>query len=443
MRITIHPGARTVIDRLRVAGFEAYAVGGCVRDALLGRLADDWDICTSALPEDTERVFSDLKTIDVGRKHGTIAVLLDGRQYEITTFRSDGGYDDARHPTSVSFDTTLEGDLARRDFTINAMAAGADGEIIDPFGGRADLERQRIRCVGDPSSRFSEDALRILRALRFASTLGGFTLDGATVSAARELAPLIQKISGERILVELGKLLCGIDAERILLDYPDVLAAAIPEIAPCVGFEHRNSWHCFDVWAHICRSIALSPPEPQIRLALLFHDIAKPQCAVEKPDGHRSFHGHPERGEPITRARLEALHASKSVRERTAELVLMHDDPLSPNPALVGRYLRKLGEEGFMQLCEVELADALAHNLEKDGVRSRISDVRAAIELARGLIASNAPYAPSMLAIHGDELDAPPSERGRLLERLCDDVLSGEVANERSALLEHVKHFER
>lgn len=439
MRIDIHPGARTVIDRLRVAGFEAYAVGGCVRDALLGRTADDWDICTSARPEQTERVFSDLKTIDIGRKHGTIAVLLDRKQYEITTFRADGGYEDARHPTSVSFDTTLSGDLMRRDFTINAMAAGADGEVVDLFGGQSDLENRIIRCVGDPSARFSEDALRILRALRFAATLGGFDLDGATASAARKLAPLIEKISGERILVELNKLLCGVDAERILLDYPDVLAAAIPEIAPCIGFEHRNSWHCFDVWEHICRTIALAPPEPQVRLALLFHDIAKPQCAVEKPNGHRSFHGHAEAGEPITRARLDALHASKALRERTAELVLMHDDPLSPDRALVGRYLRKLGAEGFFQLCDVELADALAHNMEIEGARKRVSNVRATAALARKMLAENAPYAPSMLAIHGDELDVPPSERGKLLERLCDDVLSGEVENERQALLERAK----
>lgn len=441
MRIEIHPGARTVIDRLRVAGFEAYAVGGCVRDALLGRVADDWDICTSALPEDTERVFSDLKTIDIGRKHGTIAVLLDGKQYEITTFRSDGGYDDARHPTSVSFDTTLAGDLARRDFTINAMAASDDGEVVDLFGGQSDLENRVIRCVGDPPARFSEDALRILRALRFASTLGGFDLDPATADAARKLASLIQKVSGERILVELNKLLCGVDCERVLLDYPDVLAAAIPEIAPCVGFEHRNSWHCFDVWTHICRSIALSPPDEQVRLALLFHDIAKPQCAVAKPNGHRSFHGHAEAGEPITRARLEALHASKAVRERTAELVLMHDDKLSADRPLIGRYLRKLGVEGFFQLCEVELADALAHNMEIEGARKRVTDVRAAVELAKRMLDENAPYAPSMLAIHGDELSVPPSERGTLLERLCNDVLSGEVENERSALLARVGQY--
>ena len=321
------------------------------------------------------------------------------------------------------------------------MAASADGEVIDLFGGKSDLENKIIRCVGDPSARFSEDALRILRALRFASTLGGFALDDATASAARQLAPLIERISGERILVELLKLLRGVDAERILLDYPDVLAAAVPEIAPCVGFEHRNSWHCFDVWAHICRSIALAPPDAQVRLALLFHDIAKPQCAATKPNGHRSFHGHAEASAPIARARLDALHASKALRERTAELVLMHDDPLSPDRPLVGRYLRKLGADGFFALCEVELADALAHNMEIEGARNRVTNVRAAAELAKRMLDENAPYAPSMLDIRGDELDVPPSERGRLLERLCDDVLSGEVKNERQALLDRAKRY--
>lgn len=440
-RITIAPSALALIRELEAAGHEAYAVGGCVRDSLRGETPHDWDICTSATPDEMRAVFAHRRTVDTGIKHGTLTVLCDGEPFEITTFRVDGGYSDGRHPDGVSFTRRLAVDLSRRDFTINAMAAGSDGEVVDLFGGIDDLDARLIRCVGDARTRFDEDALRILRALRFASTLG-FSLRPDTALAVHACRDNLRLVSAERIFDELMRLLEGEHSADILERFPDVFGVFIPEIEPCVNFEHRNRWHCFDVWTHTCRAIAHAPCDAKVRLALLFHDVAKPLCAVDRSDGRRSFHGHPQRSAEIAEARLRALHAPRALVELTRELTLLHDDPLDDSTALCGKYLRRLGDDGALALCEVQLADALAHNLDHPPAVERVKRVEAARERMRRLIEDEAPYLPSRLAVNGHDLAALGFEGvhiARALTTLCDLATDGAVANDRAALLAAAK----
>ena len=292
--MNIPQGPNEILNRLTAAGFQAYAVGGCVRDSLLGTVPGDWDICTSALPEETEACFSDLRVVETGLKHGTVTVIFQGVPYEITTFRSDGNYLDHRRPQQVNFVRTLKEDLLRRDFTINAMAVGLDEEIQDPFGGRQDLKDGIIRCVGDPDTRFTEDALRILRGLRFASRLG-FSIAPETAAAMERNKNLLSYVSGERIYKELAGILIGTYAQSVLEQYGGVLAAVLPEIQPSMGFLQRNPFHNRDVWQHTLEALGKSRPDPIVRWALLLHDLGKPDCFTLDDRGIGHFYGHPQR----------------------------------------------------------------------------------------------------------------------------------------------------
>ncbi len=442
--IAIFPGARELMTELAAHGFSAYAVGGCVRDSLRGAAPHDWDICTSATPDEMHAVFAGKKLLDTGLKHGTVTVLSDGRAYEITTFRTDGDYLDGRHPSSVRFTRSLEEDLRRRDFTVNAMAAGADGAIVDLFGGRRDLAAGVIRCVGEPRERFREDALRILRAMRFAATLG-FSLDPATEAAMHEERTRLALVSGERVLEELMKLLAGGHAERVLLSCGDILSVPIPEIEPCINFEHRNRWHHLDVWAHTCHAVGLAPRDWNVRLALLLHDLAKPLCASDKPDGGRRFHGHPVRGAELAEARLRALNAPRKLTTLVTSLVRLHDEDMLPEPANAGRFLRELGDDGALLLAETQLADARAHYLAYPPALERVRLVAAAHELMRSMISSEAPYLHSRLSVSGADVAAlgfEGEEIARTLDALCDLVCEGKAANERAALLDAAKEMQ-
>ena len=288
MNLPLSPGAAKALALLQAAGYEAWIVGGCVRDALLGLPPKDYDLTPSALPEETQRVFAAYPRIETGLRHGTVTVLLEGEPLEITTYRVDGVYSDARHPDGVTFTRSLRQDAARRDFTINAMAYAPGQGLQDFFGGQADLAQGTIRAVGRAETRFHEDALRILRALRFASVLD-FTLEGETARAARACAPLLAAVSAERVSGELGKLLCGKAAGRVLRDYPDVLGVVLPEILPMVGLDHRNPHHCYDVWTHTAVAVDHVPPELPLRLAMLFHDIGKPDTFSLGEDGQGHF----------------------------------------------------------------------------------------------------------------------------------------------------------
>lgn len=271
----------TAINLLQSAGFEAYAVGGCVRDSLLGKTPNDWDITTSAKPEDMKSVFADFHCIDTGIKHGTVTVVIDGEPLEITTFRLDGEYEDNRHPKSVTFTSDLGADLGRRDFTVNAMAYSKMTGTVDLFGGQNDLKNGIIRCVGDPDRRFNEDALRILRALRFASALD-FEIEEKTAQSLLKNRALLGNISEERIAKELLKLVCGKGAKRILTDFAPVLFEILPELQPMYKNSHDNPHHCYDIYEHTLIAVESIDSEPTLRFAMLLHDCGKP--AVKKFD---------------------------------------------------------------------------------------------------------------------------------------------------------------
>ena len=348
MNLPLSPGAAKALALLQAAGYEAWIVGGCVRDALLGLPPKDYDLTTSALPEETQRVFAAYPRIETGLRHGTVTVLLEGEPLEITTYRVDGAYSDARHPDGVTFTRSLRQDAARRDFTINAMAYAPGWGLQDFFGGQADLARGILRAVGAAEKRFREDALRILRALRFASVLD-FTLEGETARAARACAPLLAAVSAERVSGELGKLLCGKAAGRVLRDYPDVLGVVLPEILPMVGLDHRNPHHCYDVWTHTTVAVDHVPPELPLRLALLLHDIGKPDTFSLGEDGQGHFYGHPRRSVELAEGILSRLRFPRRTRERVLTLVRYHDAVLEESPQRVRRWLNKLGPEVFFR----------------------------------------------------------------------------------------------
>ena len=432
---------RQILQRLRDRGFLAYAVGGCVRDTLLGRIPGDWDICTSALPLETEACFSDLRVIETGLKHGTVTVLLAGAPYEITTFRRDGNYLDHRRPEQVAFVSSLEEDLRRRDFTINAMALGLNGEVIDLFGGREDLDRRVIRCVGDPEQRFREDALRILRGLRFASQLE-FTLEPDTAAAMERCKDLLALVSGERIYAEMTKLLVGPGAASVLERYGTILAGAFPELLPAMGFLQRHPCHNRDVWGHTVEALGYSAPEPVIRWALLLHDLGKPDCFTldEKGTGH--FYGHPRRSEELAREILGRLHPDKNTAEAICTLVLHHDDGAPVERRAVRRWIGRYGPELLEQLLEVKRADALAH-ADLPRTRQRYGAVLAFRDLTKQVLAEEACFTVKDLAVSGKDLLAagvqPGPEVGRLLNLLLEDVLEDRCDNRREALLERLK----
>lgn len=276
-----------ILERLEQAGFAAYAVGGCVRDTLLGRVPQDWDVATSARPEQTAALFAG-RSIPTGLQHGTVTVRQEGLSVEVTTFRADGPYSDHRRPDAVYFSDSLAEDLCRRDLTVNAMAMDRRGVLTDLHGGREDLRRGLLRCVGEPDRRFDEDALRIMRTLRFASVLG-FTVEERTAAALHRRAPLLGSIAAERLLSEMDRLLCGRYVLPVLLAYPDVLGVFLPELLPCVGFDQRNRHHLYDVWGHTSRAVAAVPPEPVLRWTMLLHDVGKPPLLHRGRSGSGPF----------------------------------------------------------------------------------------------------------------------------------------------------------
>ena len=339
---------RYVLERLEDAGFAAYAVGGCVRDTLLGRTPGDWDVTTAARPEQVLALF-DGYAIPTGLKHGTVTVRAGEMHIEVTTFRADGTYTDHRRPDQVFFSDRLEEDLCRRDLTVNAMAMDLRGHITDLYGGREDLEAGILRCVGEPERRFEEDALRILRTLRFAAVLG-FSVEPRTDAALRMKAPLLRCIAPERILTEMDKLLCGSHVLPVLLNWPDVLAMFLPEIAPCVGFEQHNRHHIYDVWGHSAHAVAAVPAEVVLRWTMLLHDIGKPACFTQDEQGVGHFYGHPAISADLAADICRRLRMDNRTAERIVTLVRWHDRDIARTEKAIARAVSQLGEETFRQL---------------------------------------------------------------------------------------------
>lgn len=429
---------QTALTLLHRAGFAAYVVGGAVRDGLRGMRADDWDITTAALPEQVERVFSDFRRIETGIRHGTVTVLLDGLPLEITTYRRDGAYTDHRRPDSVSFSDRLEEDLARRDFTINAMAYHPDEGLIDPFGGQDDLARGVIRCVGEPEKRFSEDALRILRALRFAATLD-MTLEERTRSAAFSRAPDLRQIASERVQIELTKLLCGAAAERVLQDATEIVGVVLPEILPCAGFAQHIKYHDKDVWAHCLAAMQAVPQEPVLRWAALLHDVGKPACFTMGDDGTGHFYDHAEKSAAIAEEILTRLRFDTARKEQIVTLVRNHDLPLSAQKKPLKRLLSRFGEQTLRQLLAIHRADTRAHAPCCFGRLEEYDRVEAALD---ALLQEQACFSLKDLAINGRDVMALGLQGkavGAALSACLDAVIDETLPNERAALLSFLK----
>jgi len=381
-----------------------------------------------------------IKTLETGLQHGTVTAVIDHRPYEITTFRLDGDYSDHRRPDIVIFTGDLTADLSRRDFTINAMAWHPEKGLIDPFHGQNDLQTGLLRCVGEPERRFGEDALRILRCLRFASALG-FAIEENTSRALFELKETLEHVAKERVQAELTKLLCGKNARHILLDYREVIFAVLPQLQPMSGFDQRTPWHCCDVWEHSCAAVEAIPPKPVLRWAALLHDCGKPPCFFTR-DGTGHFHGHAQVSESMAREMLNTLRCPKKMISQVTALIRHHELRLleaPPKPASLRRLLGELGPETLLGLLELTRADVLAQAPEKLYRLEGYEPMRASI---LALISEKPCVTKAQLAVNGRDLMAlglRGPELGHMLDFLLEEVLEGRLENQREALLQCAK----
>ena len=439
MKFEFSSGAKHILQTLTGAGYEAYLVGGCVRDLLRGVHPHDWDICTSARPEETEACFADQRIIETGLKHGTVTVLEDGEPYEITTYRTEGPYSDSRRPDYVEFVSSLEADLARRDFTMNAIAMGLDGSLEDPFGGVDDIRARLVRCVGEPARRFQEDGLRVMRALRFGAVFG-YEIEEKTAQAIHENRHILEYVAAERINVELCKLLVGSKVGEILRQCPDVLCEFWPELEPLVTLEQNNPWHCWGGWEHTIHTVEAAPADRILRLTMLLHDIGKPACKSTDENEIDHFYGHPAVSAKLADQMLRALKFDNKTRERVVTLVEHHDVQIPCRDRSIRKWLDRLGPETFFQLLEVKRADGMGQAYEL--VKDRLTELEKMKTKAKELVAQGQCFSLKNLAVNGQDVIAagivPGPEVGRVLEGLLERVLSGEVPNEREALLKAI-----
>lgn len=438
MELAIPAFAATVLDKLTAAGHTAFLVGGCVRDSLIGRTPQDWDIATSAAPAQTMAALEGLRLIPTGLRHGTVTAVVDGVPVEVTSFRADGPYSDGRRPDYVRFTSSLREDLSRRDFTMNAMAYHPRAGLVDPFGGEADAAARLIRCVGEAQRRFTEDALRILRAMRFAAVLG-FTVDEATAKAMLCQRTLLDGVAAERICAELLGLLRGEHLTDVLLRFCPVVTQILPELLPSVGFEQHSPYHMYPVYEHCVRAAAAAPPDAALRLALLLHDCAKPACCTEGIDGRFHFYGHQAKSAELALQAVERLRLDNACARRVLFLVERHDIDMVPERRAATRLLSRFGEDAVRDLLLVHRADNAAQSRFADR-RESFDEFEAALEQ---VLAEKACFSLRDLAVNGrDLIDAGVPKGpavGRALEGLLALVVDGECENERAALLRRLE----
>ncbi|MFQ7099204.1 MAG: CCA tRNA nucleotidyltransferase [Lachnospira eligens] len=441
LKIEIPSGANEIIHSLQNNGYEAFLVGGCVRDSILNRPIHDYDITTSATPDEMMEVFKDKRIIETGLQHGTITILIDGEAYECTTYRIDGNYSDSRRPDSVTFTRSLEEDLKRRDFTINAMAYNDEVGLIDPFNGMKDIKYHKIRCVGRAKDRFSEDALRILRAIRFASQLG-FVLESDTDWNISKMYKNLENISIERINSEFCKIAAssGFCVQMVL--YYEVFSLFIPEIKDMFGFQQNNPCHMYDVWNHTVHAIEYCESDDLVtRLAVFFHDIGKPHCYQDGEDGIRHFKGHGRVSADMTDKIMKRLRFDNDTREKVVELVYYHDATFEMGKKYVKRWLNKIGEEQFGRLLNVRRADIKAQaDINQETRLQKIDNIEYILE---EVLQDDECFSLKDLAVNGKDLITigykPGKEIGEVLNNLLDSVISGEYKNEKEKLLEIVE----
>jgi tRNA nucleotidyltransferase (CCA-adding enzyme) len=426
---------RYCIEKLENTGYATYAVGGCVRDACLGLSPHDYDLCTAAIPETTAAIFAHHTLVRAGEKHGTIGVVLDGQVIEITTFRTEGDYADSRHPQWVAFVPDIEQDLARRDFTVNAMAYSPIRGFADPFGGQDDLKNHILRAVGDPTLRFTEDALRILRGVRFAVRYG-LDVEPATQAAMEALAPRMELLAKERIFDELCKLLplvCARDLQR----FAPILTAVIPELAPTLGFDQHSRHHTYDIFTHTAHVVEGVPADLPLRWAALLHDIGKVPTFTMDEVGQGHFYGHAEKSAEMADAFLHRLKAPTQLREDVVFLIEKHMTPLIPEPKLVRRRLSQYGERRLRMLLALQNCDFCAK-----GVTGDTADFAAIDKLVQDILDRQACLTVKDLAVNGHDLMAlgyTGRAIGQALQFLLEQVLDDRLPNEKDALINALK----
>ena len=429
------PQVNTVFEMMEAAVFEAFLVGGAVRDYVRsGSPAKDWDITTNALPEQVEEVFTGYRIIETGLKHGTVTVMIDHEPLEITTYRIDGDYTDHRHPDSVSFTRNLKDDLARRDFTMNALVYNPRTGIVDLVGGQEDIESGVIRCVGDPDRRFQEDGLRMLRALRFASVYE-MKIEEQTAAAIHRNKHLLKGIAAERIQAEVTRILCGKGVADVLRSFADVLAIPIPELAPMFGFDQHNPHHDKDIWNHTIAVATSIRPEPVLRWAALLHDIGKPSCFSIAEDGVGHFFGHADESKTLAENILTRLRFDNVGKERIVRLVRYHDMPIMADRKLVKRLLSKHGEEAAWQLIELHKADTLGQSAI---CRHRLTIFDEVYALMDEIIQEESCFSLKDLTVNGNDmmtLGFQGPTIGLMLQECLDAVLDERIPNEHEALM--------
>ncbi len=424
------------LETLEKHGYEAWCVGGCVRDSLRGLSPIDWDMTTNALPEEIKACFQGYKTADTGMKHGTVTVLLPDGQIEVTTYRRDGKYLDHRHPEQVAFSKSLQEDLSRRDFTVNALAYHPARGLVDCFGGLEDLKNGVLRCVGDASRRFEEDALRVLRCLRFAAALG-FIIEEDTAKALEDKRNLLGAVSHERVREEMTKLLCGRDAAKILGAYSEVAFVVLPELAPAACCGQENPYHCCTVWEHTLKVLSSLPPDPVLRWAALLHDCGKPGSKTFGSDGTAHFYGHEKLSADLARSILERLRFPNRESQQILDLVRYHGEIYPMTPKRLKKLLGLLGEEQVFRLFQLSEGDLRGQ--APFLYRERIESIRQTEVLAKEILAQGQCLTLRDLKIDGNDLLGLGYEKGpslgKALKQLLDEVLEGSLANERAALL--------
>ncbi len=436
MNIEIPVYINQILERFHKNAFEAYCVGGCIRDSIMGKTPYDWDITTSALPEQTKKLFSDIKTVDTGIKHGTVSLVIDKKCVEVTTYRTDGKYKDNRHPENVTFTKSLEEDLARRDFTMNAIAY--DGKnITDVFDGTKDIYNGIIKTVGEPAQRFKEDGLRIMRALRFSSVLG-FEIEENTKQAIHENRELLLNISKERLASELTKMLVGNNIFAVLTEYSDVLSVFIPEIAPAVGFRQYGKKHAYDVWEHICHTVDTIPPDRILRLTMLLHDLGKVPTHALNENGDSTFKNHAAAGGEIAKEILTRLKFDKKTINKVSFLVSNHDFEPPETKLLLKKKMKTLSADDIRTLLTIKKSDRGALSEEYRDIKRESEQVLLWLDEIEN---NNECVKLGDLAISGKELTKKGlsgEEVGLTLDRLLDAVVEGKVKNEKNDLLTYI-----
>lgn len=437
--------AYKLIDFIEKSGFEAYAVGGCVRDGIMNRSCDDIDITTSAKPDELEKILTDnhIRFIETGIQHGTITVLYENSSFEVTTFRTDGNYCDSRHPENVSFVSDIKEDLARRDFTVNAMAYNNRTGLVDLYGGNDDIQNKLIRAVGDADTRFKEDALRIMRAIRFSSVLD-FGIEENTKKALFNNKELLKNVSAERIYTELSKLLMGDNVFNVLTQYRDIIAVCVPELRHIFNIEQNTKWHIYDVWRHTAKAVEHSPKDLAIRYTMLLHDIGKAFSKTTDENGTDHFKGHQKISEGYAESALKRLKAPNEIYNRVMAVVPIHDIHIGIERKNVKKWLSKLGESTLRDLIEVKRADKLSQNPEMTA--PELERLNITENILNDIIANGEPFTVKDLKINGNDLMSlgfQGRQIGEIQKLLLDKVMLDELPNEKAILISYCTNIKK